>query len=73
MPVESLEPDIDGMDKAVLAAIITVLLVRAGGQIQLSQAEWNMATDDDAGSLWIHRTGENEPIRVVLMRKTVQA
>ena len=67
--MESLGED---LDKAVLASIITVLLVRAGGQISLTHAEWDMATSEDAGSLWIHRAKEGEPIRVVLMRKTFQ-
>lgn len=69
----SLKEDLEGMDNAVLASIITILLVRAGGQVSLSTAEWAAATSDDAGSLWIHREGEGEPIRVVLMRKTMRA
>ena len=67
------EPELEGMDQAVLATIVTILLVRAGGQVSLSNAEWEVATSDNAGSLWIHRAGPDEPIRVVLMRKTHEA
>ena len=63
--MESLE-----VDNAVLATLVTILLVRAGGQLTLSPEEWRVATEDD-GSLWVSRDGPDSNVRVVLMRKTI--
>lgn len=59
------------VDNVVLATLVTILLIRAGGQLNLSAEEWLTATNDN-GSLWVSREGPDQPVRVVLMRSTIQ-
>lgn len=59
------------VDNAVLATLITVLLIRSGGQLVVTPEEWRYATEDD-GSLFVRREGEDKPVQVILLRKTVK-
>lgn len=59
------------VDNAVLATLITVLLVRNGGRLVITPEEWAMATEDD-GSLFVSRDGADRAVQVILLRKTVK-
>lgn len=57
-------------DNAVLATIVTALLIRQGGQALFSDKEWEDAIEH-TGSIYIHRDDEDKPTVVALMQKTV--
>lgn len=63
--MESLE-----LDNAILATLITVLAIRGGGQLLITEDEWREATSHD-GSLFVAREGEGKAVQVILLRKTV--
>lgn len=58
-------------DNAVLATIVTALLIRTGGQALFSDEEWEAAIEHD-GSIYIHRDELDKPTLVALMQKTVR-
>lgn len=57
-------------DNAVLATIVTALLIRQGGQTTFSDKEWEDAIEH-TGSIYIHRDDETQPTVVALMQKMV--
>lgn len=57
-------------DDAVLATVITALLIREGGQATFSEKEWEDAIKH-AGSIYVHRDDLDKPTIVALMQRTV--
>lgn len=58
--------ELEGTDKAVLATVVTALLIREGGRVLLTPKEWQVALDH-SGSLFMHRDDEDRDVLVVLM------
>jgi hypothetical protein len=53
-------------DNALLATVVTALLIREGGRVVFSEIEWRQAIDHDS-TLYLHREKEGDDIAVVLM------
>ena len=53
-----------GLDEAVLAAVLTALLIRLGGKTILTPDEWRVAIEHKS-SLWVQNDGQS--VLVVLM------
>ncbi len=67
-----MEPlDRQEIDNAVLATLITVMLIRSGGRFSVTPKEWKQAVADDR-SLWVSRMGEGSTVEVVLMPPTIK-
>lgn len=64
MSVESLE-----LDNSVLAMLITVLAIRGGGRLVITEEEWHEAGMHDGSLLVTRQPGED--VQVILLRKTV--
>lgn len=67
--MESLERQ--EIDNAVLATLITVMLIRSGGRFSVTPEEWKQAVADDR-SLWVSRMGLGTTVEVVLMPPTIR-
>lgn len=55
---------VPSIDDAVLATLVTALLVRLGGKTVLTNEEWEQAIEHQ-GTLWVNRT--TDVVQVVLM------
>lgn len=59
-------------DHAMLATVVTCLLIRMGGAVNLTDEEWLTATEQDV-SLWIHRDQVDPGVLVGLIRRDSDA